>query len=512
MDEQKEKYMSVLKRITIVVVLSCGLFGLKVSGQSFSYRDSVYRRIIMEGGKSIDCHLSYQIGSSRVLPSYGGNAVELGKLDDFLRVTLADTLVSIKGISITGYGSIEGTYIRNEELSRVRAEGFALYLKRRYSGLFSCPVRTAHVAEDWEGLKELVSASSLGEKELVLSIINYVGVFEGREKQLMELGGGGIYREMQRNYFPLLRRVQVRVEYDLQKVIEEHYQVKIEQKDFAAVLEREKERLGISTTKPAAKTDITVSLQDDAPAEREQKPALPPASLMPQSSQSSQSPELSHSPRSPELSQALQTSQSPESSQASPSPPRSPSGEFLPLLAVKTNLLYLGGYSAELKKEYLTPNVEVEYFPAPHWSISGEYVYGVVETQGDDAHVWAPSSLSLEPRYWFFDRSGKHHWLYLGIYGLYGEFDELYSDAQDDGHTGSYYEGGLSAGCYIPFGSRLGVELGARLGYRSTDGAIYYYSNSHYYYKSSYTQSGLKATGFRVSVSYRFGKKHSPRK
>lgn len=501
MNEQKEKYMSVLKRITIAVLLACGLFGMKASGQSFSYRDSIYRRIIMEGGKSIDCHLSYQIGSSRVLPSYGGNAVELGKLDNFLRVTLADTLVSIKGISITGYGSIDGTYIRNEELSRVRAEGFALYLRQRYSGLFSYPVRTAHVAEDWEGLKELVSASSLGEKELVLSIINYVGVFEGREKQLMELGGGVIYREMQRNYFPLLRRVQVRVEYDLQKVIEEHYKVKIEQKDFAAVLEREKQRLGILATnpdslqgakiiqknipEPAAKTDITVSLQDDAPAEREQKPALPPASLTPESSQPSK---------------------------ASPSPPRSPAGEFLPLLAVKTNLLYLGGYSAELKKKYLTPNVEVEYFPAPHWSISGEYVYGMVETQGDDAHVWAPSSLSLEPRYWFFDRSGKHHWLYLGVYGLSGEFDELYSDAQDDGHTGSYYEGGLSAGCYIPFGSRLGLELGARLGYRSTDGAVYYYSNSHYYYKSSYTQSGLKATGFRVSVSYRFGKKYSPRK
>lgn len=486
MDEQKEKFMSVVKRITIAIILACGLFGMKVSGQSFSYRDSVYRYVI------IDCHLSYQIGSSRVLPSYGGNAVELGKLDKFLRATLADTLVSIKGISIIGYASIDGIYMHNDELSRVRAEGFALYLRQRYSGLLSYPVRTAHVAEDWEGLKKLVSASSLGEKELVLSIINYVGIFEGRKKQLMELAGGAIYRDMQRNYFPLLRRVRVSVKYDLQKVIEKYNKVKIEQKDFVAVLEREKQRLGISTTnpdslqdakiiqknipEPAAKTDITVSLKDDAPAERELKPALPPASLI------------------------------------SPSPPRSPAGEFLPLLAVKTNLLYLGGYSAELKKEYLTPNVEVEYFPAPHWSISGEYVYGVVETQGDDAHVWAPSSLSLEPRYWFFDRSGKHHWLYLGVYGLSGEFDELYSDAQDDGHTGSYYEGGLSAGCYIPFSSRLGLELGGRLGYRSTDGDRYYYSNSHYYYKNSYTQSGLKATGFRVSVSYRFGKKHSPRK
>lgn len=490
--------MSITRKMVFIGVLTTILSGMHLSAQvsasdsllgaapsdaGSSYRDSVYRRIIMEGGESIDCHLSYRIGSSAILPSYGGNSEELRRLEDFLRATLSDTLIHIKDIFVTGYGSIDGAYLRNEELSRARSEGFALYLRLHYPRLSSYSLRTLHVAEDWDGLRALISSSSLKEKERILSIIDKVSVFDGRERQLMELSGGNLYRELKDNYFPLLRRVQVKVEYDLQKVMEEHYQVKIAQKDFAVVLEREKHRLSavvpvadtlraskeveVKKLEPAVKVDTIVPLKEEVPVKQEPAP-LPV--------------------------------------------PRSAPTLFQPVFAVKTNLVYLAGYSAELKKKYLTPNLELEYFPVPHWSVSGEWVYSVTDTQGTDAHVWSPSSLSIEPRYWFFDSLGKHQWLYIGIYGLMGEFDELLNDAQDDGHTGSYKEGGFSLGCYIPLGSRLGLEVGARLGYRSVDGDRYYYSDPHYYYKDSYTESGLKATGFRVSVSYRFGKQYLPRK
>ncbi len=496
--------MRVARIIVIAGVLSFSLIGGKVRGQDLlsgsvghspslsgtSFRDSVYRRIIREGGKSIDCHLSYRIGSSEVLPSYKGNPEELGRLDDFLRATLSDTLVQIKDISLTGYGSIDGTYLRNEELSRARSEGFALYLRRRYPLLSSYAVRTSHVAEDWAGLAELVSSSSLEEKERILSIINKVGVFDGREKQLMELSGGNPYREMERIFFPQLRRVQVKVEYDLQKVIEEHYQVKIPQKDFAAVLESERRRLGI----PVSCTDtlhgannILESLVEELLAQEE---------LL----------------RKEEQLRQDQENECKEESALPPSSLRPLRAGFVPLFSVKTNLVSLAGYSSELQKRYLTPNVELEYFLAPHWSVSGEWVYGVTDVGGNEAHVWAPSTLSLEPRYWFSDSSGGHKRFYLGIYGLGGQYDYLSSEAQDKGRTGSYYEGGLSLGYYLPLSSRLGLELGARLGYRSISGTRYSYSDLHYYYQSFYTESGLKATGFRVSVSYRFGRTYSPRK
>ncbi len=557
--------MRVARRIVIAVVLSFSLIGGQVWGQDYptgsvghspslsgtSYRDSVYRRILREGGKSIDCRLSYRIGSSTVLPSYEENADELGRLDDFLRVTLSDTLVQIKDISLTGYGSIDGTYIRNEELSRARSEGFALYLRRRYPRLSSYAVRTSHVAEDWAGLAELVSSSSLEEKERILSIINKVGVFDGRERQLMELSGGAVYRELERTYFPLLRRVQVRVEYDLQKVMEEHYQVKISQQDFAAVLEREKQRLGIPVTgtdtlhgsktvqthlsESAARTYAALRLAEEKQAQalkekqeaqlkreqeqqeqqRQEEEQLKQAQALEQKRQQEEQFRQAQALQEKQARKALEEQkkqllreQEAQRKQAS----ALAFASFQPFIAVKTNLLSLAGYSAELKKRYLTPNVELEYFAAPHWSVSGEWVYGVTDVQGGDAHVWAPSSLSLEPRYWFLDSTNRHHWLYLGLYVLSGEYDDLLSTAQKDGHTGSYYEGGLSVGCYVPLSLHLGLEFGARVGYRSVDGSRYSYKDSHYYYENSYTESGLKATGFRVSVSYRFGRTYSPRK
>ena len=45
----------------------------------------------------------------------------------------------------------------------------------------------------------------------MLDIIRTCGVFSGREKRLMDLDGGTPYRDMLHRYFPLLRRIEVKV-------------------------------------------------------------------------------------------------------------------------------------------------------------------------------------------------------------------------------------------------------------------------------------------------------------
>ena len=55
-------------------------------------------------------------------------------------------------------------------------------------------------------------------QDAVLRVIRRYGIFNGREKQLMDLEGGTPYREMMRRYFPKLRRIEVVVQYDVRKV------------------------------------------------------------------------------------------------------------------------------------------------------------------------------------------------------------------------------------------------------------------------------------------------------
>jgi len=99
-------------------------------------------------------------------------------------------------------------YITNEGLALGRARAFREYLIRQF-GLSAHLFRVSGVAEDWDGLRELVEESRMYQKEEILRIIDQTGIFEGRELKLMLLENGYPYREMLRLMFPELRRVEL---------------------------------------------------------------------------------------------------------------------------------------------------------------------------------------------------------------------------------------------------------------------------------------------------------------
>ena len=70
------------------------------------------------------------------------------------------------------------------------------------------------MAEDWEGLRPLLKGKPY-EKAALFIIDNY-GIFEGRERFLMEFAGGAPYKEMLRDLFPKLRRIEVHIIYNQQ--------------------------------------------------------------------------------------------------------------------------------------------------------------------------------------------------------------------------------------------------------------------------------------------------------
>ncbi|MCG4972627.1 hypothetical protein L0M93_28085, partial [Bacteroides cellulosilyticus] len=70
------------------------------------------------------------------------------------------------------------------------------------------------VPEDWDGLVELLQRHPMNHGDEVLSLIARIGIFEGREKQLMDMHGGAVYRELLKSYFPQLRRIRITVGYE----------------------------------------------------------------------------------------------------------------------------------------------------------------------------------------------------------------------------------------------------------------------------------------------------------
>ena len=136
---------------------------------------------------------------------------EIDKIDRIMVPLQDNRFTSVERIRICGYSSPDGPYGDNERLAKARSGLFAYYLRNAY-GIPRNLVEVSSVAEDWEGLSDLMR------QDAVLRVIRRYGIFNGREKQLMDLEGGTPYREMMRRYFPKLRRIEVVVQYDVRKV------------------------------------------------------------------------------------------------------------------------------------------------------------------------------------------------------------------------------------------------------------------------------------------------------
>lgn len=158
--------------------------------------------------------LHYRVNQTRVEEGYLDNACWLARLDSLCRpVFSVPADYEVRSIRISGYASPEGDYDYNLRLSQRRAAGFADYV----SGRYRVPLASMQVkgcGEDWDGLCKLVQADSLwAHRDEVLEIIGRYGIFEGREKRLMDLRGGDPYRYMMRRHFPVLRRMELELNY-----------------------------------------------------------------------------------------------------------------------------------------------------------------------------------------------------------------------------------------------------------------------------------------------------------
>jgi outer membrane protein OmpA-like peptidoglycan-associated protein len=112
-------------------------------------------------------------------------------------------------ILIAGFASPEGSGQHNLALSKRRAEAVRKFL-RDNSSMRNDRLRLHIGGEDWEGLRELVAASSFPEKQEVLNIIDNTPTWDprsktGREKELLRLRGGETWRTLIRDHFPDLR-------------------------------------------------------------------------------------------------------------------------------------------------------------------------------------------------------------------------------------------------------------------------------------------------------------------
>ena len=181
---------------------------------------SVYREMLVytdpeEGNapQSITEHLTafidYPAGSTTLNPKYGNNRAELEKLNDRLRPLLASP--KRMRIELTGYASPDGSTKENEQLAGNRTIQFKNYLLKQYQLPNDGIVSVDWGGEDWEGLRSAVAASGKAYTAQVLAILDGTTNPDQRRKQLRDLEKGTVYKDMEKNFFARLRRIELTV-------------------------------------------------------------------------------------------------------------------------------------------------------------------------------------------------------------------------------------------------------------------------------------------------------------
>lgn len=160
--------------------------------------------------------LDFRVNRTEIDPSYRQNPVELKRILASIDTVKNDRDFTVTEITIKGYASPEGSYAVNKRLAEGRTEALKKYIVDRY-GFDKSVIRVESEPENWQGLVEYVSASSLSDKEQILDFIeNGPSDIDQKEKQ-MRTKFPASYNVLLNDCYPGLRRTDYRIDYVIRR-------------------------------------------------------------------------------------------------------------------------------------------------------------------------------------------------------------------------------------------------------------------------------------------------------
>lgn len=121
---------------------------------------------------------------------------------------------AIENVEVSAYASPDGGMTLNDKLAKQRK---AVSQKYANDQLKSAKVKTTvdakYTAEDWDGFQQLVSASNIQDKDVILRVLSMYNDPETREKQIRNISAA--FRELADEILPQLRRSRLTINYQI---------------------------------------------------------------------------------------------------------------------------------------------------------------------------------------------------------------------------------------------------------------------------------------------------------
>ena len=168
--------------------------------------------------------------------------------------------LALENVEVSAYASPDGGLQLNDRLAGERQKVSEQYVNQELKKIrMSAPVDARYTAQDWDGFQQLVAASDIQDKDIILRVLSMYKDPQEREQQIKNISQA--FRELADGILPQLRRSRLTINYEtigrsdeqiLQQLADDPAKLSIEEILYAATLkESPDEKLKIYNTATA---------------------------------------------------------------------------------------------------------------------------------------------------------------------------------------------------------------------------------------------------------------------
>ena len=129
------------------------------------------------------------------------------------RIAQDQECLNINNVEISAYASPDGGVSLNEKLANKRQKNTESYVKKQMKAAkIDANLSSQYTAQDWEGFQELVKASNIQDKDVILRVLSMYQDPQEREQQIKNMSQG--FRELADGILPELRRARMTINYE----------------------------------------------------------------------------------------------------------------------------------------------------------------------------------------------------------------------------------------------------------------------------------------------------------
>jgi len=206
----KTKSMPAVK-VADGVLSTAELYSYTTASTKPAYAQDAFQRIIKQAKQA---NIMFLIQQANLRWS----EINSTQMEDFtatLQDVKADTKnKALENVEVSAYASPDGGLDLNDRLAAQRQKNAQTHVNKVLKkNKVETTVDTKYTAEDWEGFQELVSASNIPDKDLILRVLSMYKDPEVREREIKNISAA--YAELAEEILPQLRRARLTLNYQL---------------------------------------------------------------------------------------------------------------------------------------------------------------------------------------------------------------------------------------------------------------------------------------------------------